>query len=137
MAAVVSATRAWNITLRTAHIGVMGMLLGGHFFQVPAARLLPLLYLAILTGAALGIVELSPDWRGLFEFRSLVIAAKLLLLVSIPWLWDYRVPILIAVLVMASVGSHLPRQIRHFSILQLWSRPLARSQTSASREGHK
>ena len=115
------------------------MLLGGHFFDVSTSRLLPFLYLAIVTGAALGIVELFSDWRGLLEFRSLVIAAKLLLLVSIPWLWDYRVPILIAVLVMASVSSHLPRQIRHFSILQLWSRSSARclTQTSASREGHK
>ena len=117
MAAALSASRAWSIAFRTAHIGVTGMLLGGHFFQVPAGRLLPFLYLTILTGAALGIVELFPDWHGLFEIRSLVIAAKLLVLASIPWLWDCRVAILIAVLVMASVGSHMPRRVRHFSLL--------------------
>ena len=47
-----------------------------------------MLYLAILTGAALGIVEVYPNWRGVFEVRSLVIAAKLLLLCLIPLLWE-------------------------------------------------
>src|ERR1035438_3679602 len=96
----VSASRAWNIALCTAHIGVTGMLLGGHFFGIAAERLLPLLYLAILTGAALGIAEVYPNWSGVFEVRSLVIAAKVLLLCLVPLLWNYRFAILIVVLVM-------------------------------------
>jgi hypothetical protein len=118
MAPGLSASRAWNIVLRTAHIGVTGMLLGGHFFGIAAERLLPLLYLAILTGAALGGAEVYPNWRSVFEVRSLVIAAKLLLLCLIPLLWDYRVGILLIVLVMASAGSHMPRWFRHHSVLQ-------------------
>ena len=114
----VSASRAWNIALCTAHIGVTGMLLGGHFFGIAAERLLPLLYLAILTGAALGIAEVYPNWSGVFEVRSLVIAAKLVLLCLIPLLWDYRVGILLMVLVMASAGSHMPRRFRHYSVLE-------------------
>jgi hypothetical protein len=46
-----------------------------------------------------------------------MIAAKLLLLCLIPWLWPYRVPILIAVIVIASIGSHMPRCYRYYSIL--------------------
>ena len=113
-----SASRAWNIVLRTAHIGVTGMLLGGHFFGIAAERLLPFLYLAILTGAALGAAELYPNWRGVFEIRSLVIESKVLLLCWIPLLWNYRVGILLIVLVMASAGSHMPRRFRHHSVLQ-------------------
>jgi len=118
MAPSLSASRAWNIMLRTIHLGITGILLGGHFFGMPANRLLPLLYLAILSGAALAIMELYPDWRGLFEVRSLVIAAKLALLGLIPLIWDYRVAILLLVLVMASVGSHMPRRFRHYSVLK-------------------
>src|ERR1039457_1412085 len=102
----VSASRACNIALRTAHIAVTGMLLGGHFFGIAAGRLFPLLYLAILTGAALGIAEVYPNWRSVFEVRSLVIAAKVLLLCLVPLLWAYRSAILMVVLVMASAGSH-------------------------------
>lgn len=111
------------------------MLLGGHYFQIPAGRLLPFLYLTILTGAALGMVEVSSDWRGLFEIRSLVIAAKLLMLVSIPWLWDYRVAILIAVMVLASAGSHMPRRVRHFSILGIPKLEAMRDECTAARIG--
>ena len=118
MASAISASRAWNIALRTAHIGTTGMLLGGHFFDVPASRLLPILYLAIVTGAVLGIIELYPDWRGLSEIRSIVIAAKLLLLCCVPWLWDYRVAILIVVLITASACSHMPRHLRHLSVFR-------------------
>src|SRR5438270_13935820 len=100
MATGLSTSRAWNIALRTTHIAVTGMLLGGHFFGIAAGSLLPLLYLAILTGAALGIAEIYPNWRSVFEVRSLVIAAKLVLLCLIPLLWDYRVGILLIVLVI-------------------------------------
>ena len=118
MAPGISASRAGNIALRTAHIGVTGMLLGGHFFGIAAERLLPLLYLAILTGAALAAAELYPNWRGVFEVRSLVIASKVLLLCFVPLLWQYRVAILIVVLAMASAGSHMPRRYRHYSVLE-------------------
>jgi len=116
MAPGLSASRAWNIVLRTAHIGVTGMLLGGHFFGIAAQRLLPLLYMAILTGMALGIAEICPNWRGVFEVRSLVIASKVLLLCFVPLLWNHRVAILIVVLAMASAGSHMPRRYRHYSV---------------------
>lgn len=42
---------------------------------------------------------------------------KLLLIASIPWLWPYRVPILAVVIVIGSVGSHMPRRYRHFSLV--------------------
>ena len=116
-APALSASRGLNIALRTAHIGVTGALFGGHVFAISAERLLPFLSLAILTGIVLLIVEIYPTWRRIFEVRSAMIAAKLLLLCLIPWLWTYRVPILIAVIVIASIGSHMPRRYRYYSIL--------------------
>jgi len=113
-----SAARGLNIALRTAHIGVTGALFGGHVFGTAAERLLPYLYLAILTGAALLIAELYPAWRRMFEVRSVMIAVKLSLLCLIPWLWTDRVAILIAVIAIASAGSHMPRRYRYYSLLE-------------------
>jgi len=116
-APALSASRAWNIAVRTVHIGVTGALFGGHVFAVPAQRLLPFLYLTILSGIALFVAELYPEWRRVFEVRTAMIVAKLALLCLIPWLWTCRVPILIAVIVIASIGSHMPRRYRYYSIL--------------------
>lgn len=116
-APALSASRGLNIALRTAHIGATGALFGGHVFAISAERLLPFLYLAILTGIVLLIVEIYPTWRRIFEVRIAMIAVKLLLLCLIPWLWTYRVPILVAVIVISSVGSHMPRRYRYYSIL--------------------
>jgi len=116
-APALSASRGLNIALRTAHIGVTGALFGGHVFAISAERLLPFLSLAILTGNVLLIVEIYPTWRRMFEVCSAMIAAKLLLLCLIPWLWTYRVAILIAVIIIASIGSHMPRRYRYYSIL--------------------
>ena len=116
-APALSASRGLNIALRTAHIGVTGALFGGHVFAISAERLLPFLYLSILTGIVLLIVEIYPTWRRIFEVRTAMVAAKLLLLCLIPWLWTYRVAILIAVIVIASIGSHMPRRYRYYSIL--------------------
>jgi len=130
VAPALSRSRALNIALRTAHIGVTGALFGGHVFAIAARRLLPCLYLTILTGVALVIVELYPDWRRLFEVRTAMIAAKLCLLCLIPWLWTWRVAILIGVIVIASIGSHMPRRYRYYSILRY--RPAATAAAPAN-----
>jgi hypothetical protein len=38
------------------------------------------------------------------------------LLCAIPFMWDYRVPMLLAVVGLASIGSHAPRKARHYSV---------------------
>jgi hypothetical protein len=116
-APALSASRAWNIAVRTVHIGVTGALFGGHVFAVPAERLRPFLYLTILTGISLFVLELYPEWRRVFEVRNAMTAAKLSLLSLIPWLWTCRVPILIVVILIASIGSHMPRRYRYYSLL--------------------
>jgi hypothetical protein len=109
--------RAWNIFFRTAHIGAFGVLFGGHAFDVASARLLPWLYAVILTGGALAVIEAYPDWRWCGQGSGIMTVVKLGLLLSIPWLRNYRVPILAAVIVLGSVGSHMPRRYRHYPLL--------------------
>ncbi|MCH5375935.1 MAG: hypothetical protein JJ992_18345, partial [Planctomycetes bacterium] len=113
----ISRLRAINIALRTAHIGVTSVLVGGHVFDVPRVRLHVWLGLTVATGAALIISEAYPRWRWFYEARGAMVILKLLLLGLIPWLWPYRVWLLAAVIVLASVGSHMPARFRYYSLL--------------------
>ena len=109
--------RALNIGFRTVHLGVGGVLIGGHVFDIAPERLLVWLYLTIVTGAVLVVLEARPRWRWLHENRGVMTIAKLLLLLLIPWLWPYRAWLLAAVIVLASVGSHMPARFRYYSLL--------------------
>jgi len=42
---------------------------------------------------------------------------KLLILLAVPYAWDYRLALLLLVVVLASVGSHMPARYRHYSFL--------------------
>ena len=110
-------SRAWNIAFRTAHIGVVGVLFGGHVFEIPKPQLLLWLWLSIATGAALIAIEAFPHARWCYQGRGVLTLAKLLLLCLVPWLWAYRVAILTLVIVLGSVGSHMPRRFRYYSFV--------------------
>jgi len=111
--------RVLNIALRTAHIGVTSVLFGGHVFEASKAQLLPWLYLTIATGGILAAIEAFPRWRWFYQGRGVTVIGKLLLLclILIPHLWTYRVAILVVVIVIASVGSHMPARYRYYSFV--------------------
>jgi hypothetical protein len=109
--------RALNIALRTAHIGAMGILLGGHAFDVAPERLMVSLWLTIGTGLGLAAVEAGPRLLWFHQGRGLVTMTKLALLCAVPLAWDYRLPILLTVIVLASVGSHMPARFRYYSVV--------------------
>jgi len=109
--------RAWNIALRTAHIGAAGTLFGGHVFDIADVRLLPWLYATLVTGSGLILIEAYPHFSWCYQLRGLFVIAKLLLLCLVPWLWDYRVPILAVVGIIACVGSHMPGKYRYYSVV--------------------
>lgn len=43
--------------------------------------------------------------------------AKLTLMLLVPVLWKWRLPILLLVVILASVGSHMPARYRYYSVL--------------------
>ena len=86
-------------------------------FDIPADKLRFVLCLCILTGTSLMGLELYPSFRWFYQGRGIAVLIKLALLCTIPWLWRYRVAILLAVLVIASVGSHMPSRFRYFSVI--------------------
>ena len=109
--------RAWNIGFRTAHIATMGVLLGGHVFDVSKPVLLPWLQATIVTGLILAIIEAFPRPRWFYQGRGFLVFLKLALMCLIPWFWNYRLAILMVIVVIASVGSHMPGRFRYYSIL--------------------
>ena len=111
--------RWWNIGARTVHLAATGILLGGHVFGAREAALMPLLWVAIASGAAMIAIELYPTAHWAHQVCALVVYAKLGVLCLVPFLWEQRVPLLLAVVVLASVGAHAPRRVRHYS---LWYR---------------
>jgi hypothetical protein len=109
--------RAWNIAFRTAHLAATGILLGGHVFDVAESRLRIILYLSIATGLSLVVVEAYPGLRWFYQGRGAMVLIKLALLGTVPFFWAYRVPILLTVLAIASVGSHMPSRFRYYSFV--------------------
>jgi hypothetical protein len=114
-------SRWWNIAARTIHLAATGVLLGGHVFGASADALYPVLWTALATGAVMIAVEMYPSAHWMHQVCAVFVYAKLALLCAIPFMWDYRVPALLAVVALASVGSHAPRKFRHYS---LWYRRL-------------
>ena len=115
---VLPGTRAISIALRTLHLAAFGLLLGGHAFSVEAERLLPYLYLTILSG--IGLITTEVYTLGLYWFflgKGLMVLAKLGLLLAVPFFWEQRVALLLVVVGIASVGSHMPARYRHYSVL--------------------
>ncbi|MFQ5656606.1 MAG: hypothetical protein ACE5G5_03630 [Candidatus Methylomirabilales bacterium] len=110
--------RAWSITFRTLHLAAFGVLLGGHAFAVDPEKLLPSLWLTILSGIGLIALEVyATGFYWLFLGKGVAVLVKLGLLVAVPFFWEQRVWLLLAVVVIASVGSHMPSRFRHYSLL--------------------
>jgi hypothetical protein len=111
-------TRALSITLRTLHLAAFGILLGGHAFELHTDRLLLYLWLTIVSG--LGLIALEVYAVGLYWLvlgKGIMVLVKLALLLLIPFFWEARMVFFLLVVVIASVGSHMPARYRHYSIL--------------------
>ena len=109
--------RTLSIALRTAHIAAMGVLVGGHAFDVAPDRLMVSLWLTIGSGVALVAIESGARLLWFHQGSGLMTMAKVALVCMVPIAWDYRLPILLAVIVIGSVGSHMPGRYRHYSVV--------------------
>ncbi len=105
--------RTARTILRTLHILTMGTLLGGHIFSQPVAVLEPWLWGAVLSGLLLLATDMHASMSVFYQMHGLVVIIKVGLLLLVPLFWDYRVAILILVLVIGSVSSHMPGRFRH------------------------
>lgn len=109
--------RALRTTLRTLHLIAIAALYGGHVYGVASERLVPALVASVATGLAFMALEVlrAPVW--LVQVRGAATLLKVALVASIPLVWDARVPILTAVIVIGAVTSHMPGRLRYHSLL--------------------
>lgn len=107
----------WKIAFRTLHILAISVLVGGHAFNAPADQLRPLLYAAIISGIGMASVEAYPSLQFLSQGWGILLLLKLVLLCTVPFAWGHRFPILVVVVIIGSIGSHMPRKFRHYSLL--------------------
>ena len=109
-------SRGVRIALRTAHLLSFSVLFGGHWFGLPRVELMPWLYWAIFSGAGLIALELWAGFDWALQLAGCLVLLKLVILALVPVFWEWRVALLAAVMVIGSVGSHMPASLRHFPI---------------------
>lgn len=104
-------------SLRTLHLITVGMLYGGHVYEVEPMRLVPALVGVLASGGALAAFEIwrAPIW--LVQIRGAATFAKLVLMAGAGAAWELRVPLLTLALVIGSVSSHMPGRWRYHSLL--------------------
>lgn len=116
--------RALRIALRTVHIMGFSVLFGGHWFNLPRETLTPWLYWTIFSGAGLMGLDLLAGFDWILQLAGSMTVAKLLLLCLIPFFWDHRLALLALVMVVGSVGSHMPGSLRHFYLFPVRKSPM-------------
>jgi hypothetical protein len=113
----VSAARQVAIAARTGHILVTSIYVGGMLWDVPAERLRVWRHLTVGTGAVLLVTEVRHSRNWPHQGRGLTTMAHVGVLVP-----GRRWPGLakadaVAAMLIGSVGSHLPRSVRKWSVL--------------------
>ncbi len=109
--------RAIEILLRTGHIGAMSALFGGALFAIPFAHLISWHQAAVATGSALVLLGINQSRHWPYQVRGVMAITHVGLLGLVPLYPEYRALIFAAVLVIGSVGSHMPGGIRHWSLV--------------------
>jgi len=113
---VTAGARSVNIVVRTAHIGAMALLVGGRMFAIDGGSLRPWHALTSLTGLALLMSEASHSRHWVYQARGLIVLAHVgaFALVAAAPAWARQA--IVAALVLGSVGSHLPKAVRKWSL---------------------
>jgi len=106
-----------RITLRTAHLIAMGLLVGGVAAGTPVEHLTPAIWGTLLTGAVFVGLELYESWVFLVQVKGLAVLLKLLLLAGSVAFPGSALPLLVAAIVIGGFSSHMPGKYRYYSIL--------------------
>ncbi len=118
---VANATMRWlNIFIRTAHIGCVAVLFGGLVFTIPFARLQTWHFLTIVSGMLVLGLEYRQDRKWLHRGKGLLGLTHCGLVALVHFVPQYSPIILWLILISGSIGSHMPRRLRHWSLVDGW-----------------
>jgi hypothetical protein len=109
--------RPWQIGARTVHIAAMSLVVGGVAWGAPARDLYAPIALTALSGIALLGVDLAKSFAFLYQGSGAAALLKLALLGLGELLPSARLEWYLAATVVASVGSHMPGDWRHYSLV--------------------
>jgi hypothetical protein len=111
-------SRPVQLILRSIHIAAMALVLGGIPFGAGFEALRIPILLTLASGVLLFALDLAKDAAILGQGSGVAVLLKLALL-GIGLLQPaHRLPWYLAATLVASVGSHMPGNWRHFSFLQ-------------------
>lgn len=116
LGSAITGRRSVEIAVRTAHIGAMALLVGGHHFSTASASLRPWHVLTAITGVALLATEASHSRHWAYQARgllSMLHVGVVALIAVAPGAAGFAIA---AALIIGSVASHLPRTVRKWSL---------------------
>ncbi len=105
-----------RISLRTAHLIAMGLLVGGVAVGTPIDQLTLALWGTLASGALFVGIELYQSLTFLVQVKGIVVLLKLLLLVAAIGFPGSALTLLIAAIVIGGLSSHMPGRYRHYSL---------------------
>ena len=105
-----------NITLRTLHLVGIAGLGAGFLYAGLDGSWLPYLYLTCISGLLLTLLSIWSNGIWLIQLRGQLILLKLLLLVAVVLLPELKLELFVLVIVLSSVVSHAPGDIRYYSL---------------------
>ena len=109
--------KRWTkISLRTLHLVSVAGVGGGILFSIDKAVWLNYWWLALASGVLMMAIDIisNPVW--LVQVRGLAIYLKLVLLGILGACPQWAGPILLTVIILSSVISHAPGNLRYYSI---------------------
>lgn len=109
--------RAWQVGARTVHVAAMGLVLGGVAFAAPERSLVLPVALTLASGLLLLGIDLWKSGAYFTQGNGVAVLLKLALLGLGQLLPAARLEWYLAATVVASIGSHVPKTWRHWSLL--------------------
>ncbi len=110
-------SKAFDIFLRSCHIGTASVLLGGVVLMVPFERLLIWHYPTIATGCALIIFNIYKCRHWLYQGSGLMAELHIALFWAVHVKPELMAPLFATALTVGVIGSHMPGALRHWSLV--------------------
>lgn len=109
--------RPFQVAFRTLHIMAMGLVLGGVALGAGHDRLKAAIAVTVLSGALLFALDLAKGTTVIYHASGAAVILKLALLGLGNLVPQARLGWYLAATAVASIGSHMPGNWRHFSFI--------------------
>lgn len=110
-------SKFFNLVFRVGHVAVSGILFGGLFWQVPFSSMLLWHKLTIASGSLLIVSGMASSRHWIYQGRGILAIFHLALVWFVHSSGGGITGALMAIVVSGVVGSHLPGNIRHWSVV--------------------